>query len=135
MFYDNGIPIYATVDFESWKILQSFWWAVYTNGWQHESQGIWRGDMAGTSGLTIAEWVDRQRLTRTRAIVQATGFTYAHISKVANNNDLKPVSKGRWELDTVAQLLKLLGRLARCPKCKGVAGLDKQCNVTCFECE
>lgn len=91
--------------------------------------------MAGTSGLTIAEWVSRQKLVRTADIVQATGFTYAHISKVANDNSLKPESKGRWRLETVAQLLKALGRLAKCPNCKGVAGLDRQGEATCLECE
>lgn len=133
MFYLDGVPIYTTADFEPYE--QAFWCAVHTNGWQHESQGIWRGDMAGTTGLTIAKWVDHQRLTRTRAIVEATGFTYAHISKVANNNDLKPESKGRWGLETVAKLLQALGRFAHCPKCKGVAGLDRQGEVTCLECK
>lgn len=91
--------------------------------------------MAGEAGLTIAEWVSRQTLIRTSAIVQATRYTNAHISKVASENGLEPESLGRWRVETVAKLLKVLGRLAKCPKCRGVAGVDRRGEVTCLECK
>lgn len=133
MFYIDGVPHYQTKDFKPFA--QAFRSAVAVNGWQHESQGVWRGDKVGNNGLTLAEWFSRQKLIRTASIVNTTGFTRQYISKVANDNELKPVSKGRWRVETVGKLLQILGRLTRCPKCKGVAGMDKQGEVICLDCD
>lgn len=133
MFCIDGVPHYTKEDIEPYK--SAFREAVRVNKWKHQWYGIWRGDMDGETGLTIDRWFSRRKLIRSATIQQATGYTNAHITKVARDNSFEPESKGRWQVETVAKLLQILGRLAKCPKCKGVAGVDKQGEVTCFECK